>query len=44
MTPQQALDFLVQLASAANAPLQVHMQARQAYELLKQLLPEKEVK
>lgn len=35
MTPEQALEILKQMASQTNAPLQAHVQAQQAYEILK---------
>lgn len=34
MTPEQALSFLFQMTSAAPLPLNQHLQARQAYEVI----------
>jgi hypothetical protein len=42
MTTEQALEFLKHLASLSNAPLQAHIQAQQAYDVLKQKLAKKE--
>jgi putative ubiquitin-RnfH superfamily antitoxin RatB of RatAB toxin-antitoxin module len=38
MTPEQALEVLKQLSALANAPLQAHINAQQAVEVLKKLI------
>ena len=38
MTPEQALEILKQLAAMAPVNLQAHIQAQQAYEVLKKEL------
>jgi len=42
MTEIQALEILKQLAALANAPLQAHIQAQQAVEVLKKAIERKD--
>lgn len=42
MTPEQALEILVKLAAMANAPLQAHINAQHAAEILKKELSKNE--
>lgn len=41
MTPEQAVDFLFQLTTQTAMPLASHVQAQQAYQLVKKFISDK---